>query len=89
MQKRMTLSKFKKLRAETFADRLDAAVAEAFPTAECKTEWSIFSMAYQSHWFAKGSANDDAPRGKPLPRPLAAQVLAFVKGFSEAESFGA
>lgn len=89
MQQRMTLAAFKKQRAATFADRLDAAVAEAFPTAECKTEFSIFSMAYQSHWFVKGSVTEDAPRGKPLARPLAAQVLAFVKGFSEAESFGA
>lgn len=74
-------------RRDTFPERLDAAVMAQFPTVECETSLSIFTMNLTSHWFVRGSATDDKPRGKKLTPALARQVKAFVQGFSAAEKY--
>lgn len=74
-------------RMDTFAERLDAAVMQAFPNVECCTEFSILAMRYVTEWTAKGSITPDCPGGKKLPAALAKQVKAFVQGFSAAEEY--
>lgn len=64
----------------SFSERVDRAVAEAFPGVECETHFNILAMRHVSRWRVAGTGME-----QKLTTFKARRVRDFVAGFSAAE----
>lgn len=68
-----------KIKKNSWADRLDAAVMNKFPDVECDTHYNLFAMNHVTTWKKRGTEK------AKVPPATGRQVAAFVAGFMAAE----